>query len=100
MGKRRNLLAVFALLALALGGASLAWACTPHANLYVEPFRGLPGSVIQVRGQAWVHGPVNLYWDARVGTPAKTTVGPEFNEPMTVPQLSPGMHYILSLIHI
>lgn len=81
-----------------LGGASVAWACTPSAYIYVTPTSGEAGSQITVDGGEWVPGDgVQLRWDSPTGRLLGVGTGPNFSVAVTVPEgASSGTHLIVA----
>lgn len=88
---------VFALAVLAIAPAL---ACTPTANVELNPSRGEPGSVIMVSGSVFEPGgaPVEVRWGGTggdiVGRAGVDDAG-QFSLAVTVPRAAPG-HYIVS----
>jgi hypothetical protein len=93
----RTALAALAVCALAVGGGALAWACTPKATIDVHgsagPGGGPPGSSVSTNGQGFGNGPVDITFN---GVPIASAVGPSFTATGTVPNVAPGIHYIVA----
>ena len=90
-------LAAVGLVAILLGGASLAWACTPDASLYSEPDYGPAGSTVTVHGAGFREAPVQIYWNSASGARLATAEGPNFSTQVTVPEATPGNHVIYAV---
>lgn len=96
---RRIAWAVFAGLAAAVAGAALAWACTPSAQLTIDPESGPPGSNVTVSGASFISENVEIRWDSEGGRLLATVKGPEFSERVTVPQAAEGRHEVVVVAH-
>jgi hypothetical protein len=95
---RRKLLAIFGLLALGVGGASLAWACTPHALLDVRPMSGYSGQSVVLEGHSFVpSGPVQIMWNDSPVTTVTADARGNFVTNVTIPQASPGVYYFVAI---
>lgn len=94
---RRVMLAVCGILAMLVGGASLAWACSPQAEVYLYPTEGRPGDTILVEGRRFNEGTVQIYWtnDAGERTHLTSAQGPSFKQEVQVPaSASPDVYYV------
>jgi len=100
---RRSLLSVFAALAVVVGAAALAWACTPQAYLYLSPSSIAPsaapggtaspaGATVTVTGKGFVPGPVAIHLDS--GPALATATGPDFSIQVQLPAMAAGVHYL------
>jgi len=91
---RRTVMGVLSALAVVVGGAGLAWACTPSAYIFLSATGGSSGTTINVKGKEFAPGPVEIQWN---GVPeAQPTVanGPNFSVPVAVPDVEPGVYYL------
>ncbi|MGH2703667.1 MAG: hypothetical protein ACRDJ4_00795 [Actinomycetota bacterium] len=78
--------------------SGLAWACTPQARIIMTPDRGVAGSTVFLKGEAFdPNGRVEIYWASQKGEQQLLVqlfrVG-EFTYPVKVPQVAPGVYYI------
>lgn len=90
---RRSLWSMFAALAVMVGAAAIAWACTPQAIIYLGPSStGPAGSTITVTGKGFIPGPVEIRMDS--GAPLATATGPDFSVPVRIPAAKPGVYYV------
>lgn len=93
---RKVLLAGVAVCAVALGGMSVALACTPGGGITADPGSGPPGSFVDISGTGFVAageqwqeqevGPVEIRWNTTSGPLLATATGPDFTQSVTVPQ--------------
>lgn len=90
-------LAIFAVLAMVLGGSALAWACTPQASITISPNSGPPGSGATVNGSAFQSGPVEIRWNSATGTKLTDATGPNFSVGITIPQTSDDVYYVVAV---
>lgn len=100
---RKVLLAGVAVCAVALGGMSVAWACTPGGGITANPGSGLPGSLVDISGTNFVAagetvqdqqvGPVEIRWNTTSGPLLATATGPNFTQSVTVPQNAANRTY-------
>lgn len=96
--KGRGMVAVVAVSLGALGAASVAWACTPQANLVVRPGSGEAGARVAVSGERFAEGPVEIRWNGPAGALLTTANGPSFTTSVTVPQSAAARtYYIVAL---
>lgn len=86
-------------LAVGLSAAALAFACTPQADIYMDPDTGAAGSRTTVEGIAFVPGaPVEIHWGSASGPLLATATGWKFSVPVTIPaDASDGVHYIVAV---
>lgn len=101
-GTRKRLLAGMGALAVTLGGASFAWACSSQAAVVFGSASGTAsgpaGASVDVRGSQWNAAPVHIKWNSLAGeelpsTPAAT--GPSFSVAIEIPKTaSPGVHTV------
>ena len=100
MAARRVLLSGLALLGLTVGGAALAWACSPQADLKLTGPGGsglaYPGSTVTLEAGAprgWEPGTVvtvTASWNG--GQTVATGTGPEFTATVPVPNVPDGVY--------
>lgn len=100
-GFRRGGLFAATLVAMILGFAAIAWACTPSAYINVSPPVGAPGTTTTLTGGGYPEGRVDIAWtrgsDGAVVMSTQTT-GPNFSVRMTTgTNWSPGVYYITAL---
>ena len=101
---RRGVGATAAVLGLALGGASVAWACSAQPNVRVEgsgkavggQTSGPVGTQINFTGRDFGPGQVQVRWNSRTGQLLAEAQGPSFSVPVTIPQAPAGVHYIVA----
>lgn len=101
---RRGVGAAAAVLGLALGGASVAWACSTQPSVRVEgsskaasgQTSGPAGSQINFSGRDFGPGQVQVRWNSRTGQLLAEAQGPSFSVPVTIPQAPAGVHYIVA----
>ena len=91
---RRSVVGVLSTLAALVIGASLAWACTPAAYLFLSETGGDPGATISVTGKQFAPGPVEIEWTGAAGAPSTMAKGPSFSVSIAVPDLEPGVYYL------
>lgn len=102
--------AVLASLGAALVGASFAWACTPQAEIALDPSAGPVGSSVTVRGYTFAgNQQVEILWDDDPRQVLRTTTaGPEepgeytwpsFSERVTIPSAAEGVHTIVARVY-
>jgi len=100
---RRIWLVTCCLLAPLVVAVGVAWACTPQANINVEPQAALAGSAVTVEGSNFVRDrPVEIRWSTGEGSPAEwpllaTARGPDFSSEVTIPNAPPGNYYLVAL---
>ena len=92
-----RMLATLGMVAMVLGGMSLAWACTPHAQVSVNPDEGHAGAQITVRGTAFVPGPVQIRWNSESGELLGQASGPNFSISVRIPQAPAGVYSIVAV---
>lgn len=100
---RKVLLAGLAMCAVALTGMSVAWACTPGGSIIANPSSGLAGSVVDISGTGFLSpaetsqgqqvGQVEIRWNTTSGPLLATAPGPDFTQPVTVPQNASARTY-------
>lgn len=92
---RRHIAVATAVTALLLGAVSLAWACVPQASLSLNPTSGPAGSAVNARASGFTAGqPVEIRWGSKTGPVLKTSTGPSFTVPITIPAVAPGVYYV------
>lgn len=95
-------LCALALAGLALTGVGLAWACSPNANISVggpTGASGPAGSPATVRGSAFDAGSVVVHWNSASGPVLATLQGASWSTAITIPDDSPGLHYVVAIGH-
>lgn len=98
MRARRSTVALASgIVAVVLGGASLAFACGGQATIGVSSSSGTAGSTINISGALFLADtPVNVYWNSVGGTLLGTATGPNFSLSATVPaNAGVGVHYVV-----
>lgn len=88
-----------AMFALALGGASVAWACAsiqPKVSSQGTS-SGPAGSQITLTGRDFAPGRVEIRWNTLTGQMLGEALGPSFSVSVTIPNAAVGMHYILAV---
>lgn len=98
---RRRALAGAGVVALVLGGASMAWACTRSPNIYLSPSFGAAGSQTQVNGGSFLPGePVEIRWNSKDGPVighATPGANYSFSVAVVIPSKAPdGVYYIVA----
>ena len=116
---RRALTISFGMIAALLIGAATAWACTASPTMTLEPaspaFAGGTGSTPPASPGAFVAsapnstvtvkmvtGPwdtntaVQIHWNSLTGPVLATTTGANFSVPVQVPQVAPGVYYVVA----
>lgn len=92
-------LVISGVLAVVLGVASLAWACTPQAYIDSSPAEGVSGATITVTGDVWKDGqPVQVYWRDTSGPLLGTGIGPTFSIEVTIPQSEPDTYMLVGVV--
>lgn len=96
---RRPLLVLFWALAIVIGGATLAWACSPQAGFELQPAAGAPLAEFTAEGYGFTPGtPVEVRWDSATGPLLATATGPSFSVAVTVPaDASSEVHYVVAV---
>ena len=78
----------------------VAWACSPSANINVEPRAALAGSAVTVEGTSFLRDrPVEIRWSSGEGDEGPllaTARGPDFSTDVTIPDVPPGTYYVLA----
>lgn len=87
-----------AVVAIALSGASYAWACSTQARLAAQGGQntGPVGTRITINGTDTGQGPVEVRWDSKSGVQLAEVMGPNFSVNVTIPQANAGAHYIVA----
>lgn len=95
---RRAICAALAVAALGLAGAALAWACTPNSYVtFTGPDSGPPGTQTTLNGQYFSAGAaVEIRGGSESGPLLATATGPSFNVGLTIPDVPPGVYYIVA----
>lgn len=97
---RRTVIVLLGTLAMALAGASLAWACSPQSVVRLAPSKGLPGAAVIVNGEGYYEGDVKVLWYDQAGerthlTTATVGADGKFQVEVTVPEdAEPGMYTV------
>lgn len=101
MQGRRRLYAILATgVAILLGSASAAFACSaqPKVSYSSAPESAAPGETVTVQGQ-WVRGeaPVEIRWNSVHGSrlALATPTGGSFEVPVQVPDTAPGVYSLM-----
>lgn len=95
---RRAVAVLVGLAGLMVGGASLAWACSPQAWIHLEPHQARAGSDVMVTGQKFYEGPVEIRWSSATGPVLSPAQGSDFSTTVTIPSdASPGVYYIVAV---
>lgn len=97
---RRKVVAGASLVALLLGGASMAWACTRSPAIYLSPAFGQAGSQTQVNGGSFLPGePVEIHWGSKDGPViGRATAGANysFSVAVVIPPARDGVYYVVA----
>lgn len=97
VSSRRTASCIAFLMCLVLAGAaSSAVACTPSASISVSPAAGARGSATNVRGSGFERE-VELRWNSMTGTVLGRAEGPSFYVSLTIPDVQPGVYYIVGI---
>lgn len=92
---RRVMFGTIGVLAVVLASVSLAWACVPQASLTLSPTSGAAGSTVTAKGSGFTADqPVEIRWGSKTGPVLKTSTGPSFSVPITIPAVAPGVYYV------
>ena len=91
---RRSIMGVLSALAVVVGGAGLAWACTPSAYIFLSATDGSSGTTINVKGKEFAPGPVEIQWNGVPGAQPTVANGPDFSVAVAVPDVKPGVYYV------
>lgn len=85
-----------------LGLATSAWACTAQVGVAPLPIQAAaPGSEVVVSGNSSTPGNVEIRWNGMRGPVLATALadkgpyGVAFEAPVTIPQVSPGVYYLV-----
>jgi len=85
-----------------VAATSVAWACTAWTGMYpLSQPAGPRGTEVTVRGTSPVAGPVEVRWDGLKGKvlgvaeAAPREQGGVFSTKVTIPDASPGVHYVV-----
>lgn len=87
----------FLLCLLVVGAARSAFACAPSPYLSVTPSSGWAGSTTTVKGENFQQLDVEIRWNGVTGTVLATTKGPSFSESVTIPNVEPGVYYMVAV---
>ncbi|MBW3651223.1 MAG: hypothetical protein KY458_11715 [Actinobacteria bacterium] len=100
---RKVLLVGMTIGALAVGGMSVAWACTASSNIKADPGSGLAGSQVQLTGSGFLApsseaggeqvGAVEIRWNSTSGPMLATATDAEFSTQVTVPRNAAARRY-------
>lgn len=95
---RHRTLAGAAVVALVIGGASLAWACTRLPTITLSPSAGRAGSQTQVTGKAFLPAePIEVHWNGIEGDVIAHAIGPDFSVAVTIPAgVADGVYYLVA----
>ncbi|MGH9156287.1 MAG: hypothetical protein ACRD1K_10740, partial [Acidimicrobiales bacterium] len=96
--RRSTVLLLSGTFALALGGASLAWACGGQATISLSTASGGAGAGFGISGALFpADTAVNIYWGGTSGPLVATATGPSFTVSASVPgTAAPGVHYVVA----
>lgn len=83
---------IVAVLTAALGAVAVAWACTPTADMTIDPGSARAGMPVTITGTGFDQGIVEIRMDSTSSAPLATAQGPSFSVTLTVPETSPGYH--------
>ena len=87
-----------AVAALILGAVGFAWACTPNADIHVEPASGEAGSTVTVSGSRFIEGrTVYVRWNSTTGRTLATAQGPSFTVQVTIPDVGADTYTIVGV---
>lgn len=79
-------------------GATFAWACTTQPYMQISPKSGEPGTVVEINANGFSTGSrVELRWGSANGKKLGEASGPSFSVPVLVPDVSPGVYYVLAI---
>src|SRR5687767_12090225 len=97
----RSALLALGLLTLTVGGAALAWACTPAANVAVAGAGGagsvLPGGQMDIAvAQYSKDADVTVHWGDLGGQVLASGKGPEFTASVPVPNVPDGNYTVFA----
>ena len=76
--------------------AGVAFACTPQAMIQVSAPSAPAGETITVTGNDFQAAPVSIHLTSASGPVLGTAQGPQFSTPITVPDASVGIHYLVA----
>lgn len=95
---RARLAGLFAVAAVGLLGASLAWACTGEGTISsLSAASGPAGSQVTVNGTSFAHSTtVLIRWGANDGPILAQPAPPSFAATVTVPDVAPGLYMIFA----
>lgn len=95
---RSTVLLVVGIMAMVLGGASLAFACGGQPTLGLSSNSGPAGSPLTLTGALFpADAKVNVYWGGEGGVLVGTGTGPSFSIDTTVPaNAAAGVHYVVA----
>lgn len=100
IGKKRLCIALaMASAAIAVSSAGAIWACVPQPRLVsVQPrSSGPPGSQVTVEGLGFDPGRAEVRWNSSDGLLLATAMGPDFSQPVTIPDHPEGLYHLIVL---
>ncbi len=100
MLSKKVALASGAVVGLLLAAVSTAWACTAVAHRFaLSAVDGPAGAQIEAQGEAVASkGPVEIRWNSATGDVLATTTDlAAFSAPMKIPNVSPGVYYLVAV---
>ena len=83
----------------AMFAASVAWACTPSAQISARPGSGRGGDQITVVGGAWdTLGPIDIHWNSVDGPVLASASGStsDFSVSVRIPEVAPDIYTIVA----
>lgn len=81
-----------------VGVAAVAWACVPQPYLVVQPrASGAVGDEVEVVGENFDPGPVEVRWNALDGELLGKAAGPSFAAKVIVPEDEAGLYSLLAI---
>ncbi|MGI8407780.1 MAG: hypothetical protein ACR2L3_04650 [Actinomycetota bacterium] len=100
---KRSFIGLFLGLGVLLGLSSLAWACTPLADIRLEVVTAPSGTEVETTGRGFEpsagprEAPVEIRWENHLGALLATAEGPEFEVDVAIPEAPPGIYYIVAV---
>ena len=94
-----RVLVPFGIMLVAVGSASVAWACTPSSTLSgVSPSSGPAGTAVTVTGEGYsAGGPVDIRWGSATGLLLASTQGANFSVEVTIPNAREGNYALVAI---
>lgn len=100
---KRSFIGLFLGVGVLLGLSSLAWACTPLADIRLEVVTAPSGTEVETTGRKFEpsagprEAPVEIRWENHLGALLATAEGPEFEVDVVIPDAPPGVYYIVAV---